>query len=129
MQSRPGTGVNVDRAQGIHGNGGRSYTAAQGRTLSERLKTHVGKANPTTVEQLSDATGVGGRAVRQFLSDYDGVWFLLGGGDDGYFICEFADEGSGFTHRIQSQVRTMQDRLSRRNGFAEGLPSMQFGLF
>lgn len=119
----------MNRAQGVHGDGGRSYTAGQGRALSAVLQQHVGCRNATTVEALSDVTGVGGRAVRQFLSDYDGVWFLIGGGDDGYYVCEWADEAAAFSRRIRSQVKTMQDRLCRRESFGGTLPAMQHGLF
>lgn len=122
-------GVSVDRAQGVHGAGGRTYTAAQGRSLSAALKLHEGPTQAVTVEELAMATGVNGRAVRQFLSDYDGVWFLLGGGDDGYFVCEWADDGDGFTRRVASQIKTMQERVDRRRQYAGTLPRKQEGLF
>ena len=119
----------VTTAQGVHGSGGRTYTAQQGRALLAALKLHEGRSNPITVEELAMSTGVNGRAVRQFLSDYDGAAFLLGGGDDGYFVCAYADEGDAFTGRIASQIRTMQERVDRRRDFAQQLPRQQEGLF
>lgn len=116
-------------AQGVHGSGRRDYTVVQARLISAELKYHVGAQNPVTVEELANLTGVGGRAVRQFLGDYDGVWFLLGGGDDGYYLCEWTDESERFTRRIRSQVTTMQGRINRRETFAQTLPTMQSALF
>lgn len=117
------------RAQGVHGSGGRSYTAAQGRALSAALKAHCGRDQATTIEALADATQVNGRAVRQFLYDYDGTWFLLGGGDEGIYLCEWADEADSLSRRIRSQIKTMQHRLDRREQFAITLPAIQNGLF
>lgn len=123
----PRTGTSP--AQGIHGSGGRSYKAHEARLVAAELKYATGLTRAVTVEYLARATGIGGRAVRQILSDFDGVWYLLGGGDDGYYVCEWADEGDSFTRRMRSQVTTMQERVTRRSTFAATLPTQQGDLF
>ena len=124
VPARQGTTGGVNRAQGIHGDGGRNYTAAQARRVFDCMKA----STTMTVEDIADATGVHGRAVRDIIRDYDGVWYLIGG-NDGYQLCEFADDGNSLTLRLHRQVRTMMDRLERRARFAQTLPRRQAELF
>lgn len=113
------------RSQGVHGDGGRQYTAAQARKVYTYLQSAVCSL---TVEEIADATGIDGRTVRDIVPAYDGVWYLLGG-NDGYQLCRFADDGDGLTRRLRRQIRTMTDRLERREQFAKTLPRQQNSFF
>jgi hypothetical protein len=113
----------VSVAQGIHGSGGRLYDwHALAVVTAVVLKTTP--AAPMTVEDIHQSTGIEGRTVRQILSDIDGMDFLLGG-TNGYFACEYEDDGESLTHALQSQTFTMQRRLERRLNFGPRLPRRQ----
>jgi hypothetical protein len=107
-------GAYSSRGQGVHGSGSKTYSPQDAQRLTDVLK----RMGPTTVEDLADLLNMGGRAVRQILSDLDGVAFLLGGDDDGVLSCEWADEGDHKTRRLASQIKNMQERVERRERYA-----------
>lgn len=113
----------MTQAQGIHGSGGRTYDVRE-LTLVRAMLLGTTRDAPLTVEEIHLATGVPGRTVRQIVSDIDGVDFLLGG-TDGYFVCEYLEDGAALTHSLRSQVDTMHGRLERRLGFGPQLPRRQ----
>lgn len=97
------------------------YDQADRQALIAYMKVNcTGAANAITLKQLSDALMMGGRerAMRQIISDIDGVEFVLGTGDGGQWIAEFYEEAEPGTARLGSQARTMQERVDRRRAFA-----------
>jgi hypothetical protein len=118
--------IDIDRGQGIHGHGGRSYSAAQGRAIAELLQQHTGQRMAISIESMSMLLDIpDGRAIRQFLSDYDGVLFLLGESKGGYFMCDIADDAESYSRRARRQVASMQARIDRREQYAKNLPRCQ----
>jgi hypothetical protein len=103
-------------SQGVHGSGGKTYTGEQYRRVVDAL---LAATEPMTVEELSEATYVGGRTIRAIVSDADGVDFLLGGNSDkGYILAKAAWEADRIDKRMSSQIAKMCDRRSRRREYA-----------
>ena len=103
-------------SQGVHGSGGRSFSPEQEARVLDCLTAWFEVSDePVTVEQLSAATAVPGRTVREIVSRADGVSFLLGGdGARGYQLASDALDARRYSARIESQARTMEARSSRR---------------
>lgn len=123
--------------QGEHGMGSANeqWSAEEVAKLVEELTTrHVGKDNAITAAKLKQAVGFdidGVRGQRNLVSQLDGVAFLLGEWNTGYYIAEFAEEATAGDHRMQSQIEEMGERIERRRAYlaAHPLPSKQEGLF
>src|SRR5688500_7032475 len=113
------------RAQGVHGSGGVAYTPQDIQRVYAVLRA---APNGRTVEQLAQATGLGGRTIRSLLSHEDGRSFLRAGGDEGYALAAVPDEAEPFTRRLASQVGTMAARVDRRRSFAAGMERRQLAL-
>lgn len=107
----------VSRGQGIHGSGSREYTVAEAKSVITLLK---GAEQPLTIEEIADAVGMTGkgRSIRQLLSDFDGIEYLLAGDDDGVLLCRWSDEGDQKTRRLNSQAHKMLERVERRTRYA-----------
>jgi len=105
------------RAQGVHGAGNRGYNVDQYKAVV-RTMLAAEPGTVLTVEQLSAATGVPGRAIREILSKADGVDVILGGdGNAGYKVAVSRADAERMTSRLGSQVKTMADRLARRKAW------------
>ena len=107
-------------AQGVHGAGWRDYTPEQYTRVVEAVRRD-GAAAAVTVAQVSEATGIPGRTVREIVSDADGVEFVLGGSGNGYQIATSPADAERITARILSQASRMRDRARRRMKAAANL--------
>lgn len=117
------------RGHGVHGEGAVDYTPQQARRVLADLAVYEGAHRRTTVEQISERTGVAGRTVRQILSDADGVTVLLAGDDAGVYVAAYAEDADRLTRRLESQARRMNERAERRRGYADReLPRRQGAL-
>lgn len=85
-------------------------------------------AVPVQAEELARICGMGGRTVRQIITDADGIEFLLGGGDDGYSIATYREDAAALTRRIKAQAMTMLERVQRRELAQETLERRQLVL-
>lgn len=103
----------VNAAQGIHGSGARSFDDDQYRRVVEAIRRGSG-----TVEQITLATGVPGRTVREIVSAADGVDILLGGDGNGYRLAETREDSERLSSRLESQAQRMYARVARRRGYA-----------
>ena len=112
-------------AQGIHGAGGSGYTRSE---VAQVVAVVCRAAGPLTVEDIARSTNLGGRTVRAILGEQDGLAFLLAGGDEGYRVCDLADDAESYTHRMESQIATMAARVARRRQFAATLDRRQEAL-
>lgn len=108
--------------------GSREYTPEQERRVLAAIQNHVGGHAAVTTAQFSNALGIDGRVVRAVLSAHDGVDLLVGGGDDGLYLCEYADESEAFTHRLIAGARQALARSDRRAAYAASMPRRQFKL-
>lgn len=95
--------------QGVHGSGSRDYEPEHVARVVAALKDGC-----TSVAAVSERTGIAGRTVRNIVSDYDGVEFLLGGSGNGYQLADGRDDAERLTRRFESQVNHMADRIARR---------------
>jgi hypothetical protein len=109
------------RSQGTHGSGRRDFDPRQYRRVVDMI---TAMDNETlTVEDVSRETGVPGRAVREIVSQADGVEFLLGGDGNGYRLATDAADAARLTQRFLSQAGKMHERAGRRSKYAATLPS------
>ncbi len=102
------------------GRGGRDYTDAQVTAVKTYLLNNcVGAVHVVKQERLAEFTGMvnSTRALRQLLSDIDGIDFVLGTGDSGVWIVEFYEESDRTSARLGSQVKTMTERIERRKAY------------
>lgn len=119
--------THASRAHGTHGSGSRDFTTSDAEAVW--LCLQAAKCD-LTVDQLVHSTGINGRTVRAVLSDGDGRWGLLAGGDDGYHIARDQDDAEGLTRRLESQARKMLERATRRRTYGARLaPRAQATLF
>jgi len=83
------------------------------------LNNCVGAVHVVKQERLAEFTGMvnSTRALRQLLSDIDGIDFVLGTGDSGVWIVEFYEESDRTSARLGSQVKTMTERIERRKAY------------
>ena len=98
--------------------GDREYDEHQAASVRLALEDRVGPARAVKVADLAERTGVDGRTVRAIVTDLDGVVFLIGGGDDGLFVCAFAEEGEPLTRRLSATEKALADRVHRRRLYA-----------
>lgn len=111
----------ASRSQGVHGQGSRTYKAADYQRVVQALR-RLPEGRVVTVVELSQMSGVAGRAVRNIISDADGVDLLLGGdGNGGYQLARSAGEAERLTLRLASQANRMSQRVRRRSDMARGL--------
>jgi hypothetical protein len=75
---------------------------------------HGYRDDPITVADLARFTGIGGRTIRQIISDYDGELFVVCGGQHGYYVAQDATDAALATKRLANQVKAMRKRLARR---------------
>jgi DNA-binding transcriptional MerR regulator len=109
--------------------GSREYTPADLRRVLSAIEPCRGQNKGTSLNDLSVATRVGGRALRQILSDIDGSAFVIGFDGDNVFIAVTAEETYRMTNRLKSQAREMLNRAERREALAATLPRTQEALF
>jgi hypothetical protein len=81
------------------------------------------------VDDIAGVSGVPGRTIRQIMTDADGSSFVLGGGDEGYCIAQYAEDADALTQRIENQANTMLERVARRKQAAVRLARRQNSLF
>lgn len=116
-------------AQGVHGAGQRTYSIEQYNAVVSQILL-LRERQQITVEEVSQRTGVPGRAVREIVSVADGVEFLLGGGgNDGYELATYQEDAKRITARLESQAKRMMERVARRKIKMEELVQNQPSLF
>lgn len=123
--------------QGVHGMGSpnEQWSAEEVAALIEELtQRHLGKDTAITVTRLKERMGFdieGGRGERNLVSQLDGVAFLLGEWNTGYYTAEWQEEAEAGNHRLESQINEMTERLERRREYLEAhpLPKKQQGMF
>lgn len=108
----------MNKALDVTRQGRRDYTLGQEYQVVEAILSR-GPDAPITVARLAEVLGMDGRTVRQIVSDNDGVAYLLGGGDEGYYACPFADDGEEMTARLANQAATLRARVDRRIMYAD----------
>jgi hypothetical protein len=108
----------MQRWTGSKDSGTREYTSDErARVVAEMLK-HVSSYYATTIEMLGKTARVEGRALRQIISDIDGVDLVVGYDDhDRIFVCEHSYQAEHHTLKLLSQARAMQERAERRRDF------------
>jgi hypothetical protein len=108
----------MKRWTGSKDSGTREYTSDErARVVAELLK-HVGSYHATTIETLGKTVHVEGRALRQIISDVDGVDLVVGYDDhDRVFVCEHGYQADHHTAKLLAQARAMQERAERRRDF------------
>lgn len=110
--------------------GSRDYTPDQAALVLRVLLGRVGPANAIQVADLARMTGLDGRTVRAIVTDRDGEDYLLGGGDDGLYVCTVAEQGDALTARCEATAATLGRRVLRRRTYAAAfLPRRQPALF
>ncbi len=105
--------------------GSQTFSGPDAKRVEAALKKRVGRAKLTTVADLSQELGIEGRTIRSILSSLDGVAFLLGGGNEGVFVCEYADEGDDMTRRMENLAEAIRRRVARRQALEASLPRRQ----
>lgn len=108
--------------------GGQNYSQAEVRAVTDTLMpTDYG--HPLNVGGIALSTGVGGRTVRQIISDLDGRVMLIGKRNAGLFVCHYADQGEPYTLALDRHWRSERDRVHLRGIFAGRLPRLQGYMF
>lgn len=98
--------------------GRRDYTEAEADAVAAYMLAYcVGAAAAQTAADIASRLGMDGRTVRQIVSDLDGVAFLVGGGDEGWFVAEYAEDAEGMTRRLQATAAALSARVERRAAF------------
>lgn len=110
---------------GANDAGSRTYAANQRAAVIAELRRHVGKNHATTMNDLAIACRINGRALRQLISDLDGVELLLAFNEDVIYVAETADDADQFTGRLRHQAERMLERVQRRDTLAVTLPRGQ----
>jgi hypothetical protein len=109
--------------------GSREYSPRQVELVTMAIQSHRGPHRAITVADLSLELEMDGRTIRQIIANYDGVTFMTGGGDDGLYACDFADQGEHLSNRLEAHARTELERVARRRAFAEKMPRQQLRLW
>ncbi len=117
MIDHNGEPVYSSHAQGVHGSGGRAFSAAQYQRVVHVLQQYPDRS--WKVADLTDATGVPGRTVREIVSQADGAAFVLGGdATKGYRLAVNAEDALRATLRLASQAQRMTERVRRRDALS-----------
>ena len=117
-------------AMDITRSGSQSYTPEQAALVLRVFTGHVGHGGAIKVADLAARCNLDGRTVRQIVTDRDGEDYLLGGGDEGYYVATEADDADGLTNRLEATARTTLRRVERRRRYAaQFLPRRQPQLF
>ena len=109
--------------------GSRTYTASERQRVVEAFRAHVGPSHAIRTVDLAEITGIDGRTVRAILADADAVEFLIGGHDDGRYVCALAGQGESLTRTMQAEAMSLLERVNRRKVFARELGGGQSALF
>lgn len=110
--------------------GTRSYELYERQRILTSMKSAVGVDNAVSIDQLATENGLEARTVRAILSEADGVDFVLAYTDDQrVYAAEWREDAEGYSMKLESQVRTMRDRLARRQTKADQLPRRQGSIF
>lgn len=110
--------TNPGRRHGEHGTGPRSYTPGDVEAVRRAL-AGTSEAHPISIAQLAAVANLNGRTVRSVISERDGIDFLVGCAPTGelFDATEAPNDASGFTIKLESQIKKMASRVRRRNAF------------
>lgn len=105
---------------GAQGRGSRGYTEAQYWHIVEAFKALPGPLRADEFASLFH--DVEPRAVRQILSDADGVQFVIAQSGDGLEPAKHQEDADGMTRDLAARGQSLLDRAARRRKYTATLP-------
>jgi hypothetical protein len=109
--------------------GGREFSPLEAAKVEAFVAGRRGYPLRTTLREIEAATQIQGRTIRAWLSALDGEKFVLAYDGDALWCAEHAEEAERYSWRLRAIIRTMTERLDRRERFAARLAAQQPGLF
>ncbi len=116
----------MPRWSGSKDQGPRNYELAERERVLTTMATAQGEDKALAIDVIASLTGLEARTVRAILSEADGVAFVLAYTDDQrVYLAQWREEADRYTTKLEAQVRTMRDRMTRRSTLSSSLPYRQ----